>query len=152
MTRILFVIAITFLFTFFVFYFGQQFYINSSQRELKFDKKVTIGGAHFLVDFSKTDKESSRGLSKLEKLLPDQGLLMFFQYENDWGIWMKDMNFPIDIVWINKNKEVSYIRERISPNTYPEIFYPPGKELYVLELPAGTVEMKHIKVGDLLLY
>ena len=68
-------------------------------------------------------------------------MLFVFDEDGDWGIWMKDMQFPIDILYISQNGSVVSIDANISPNTYdtnpPEVFYPPLAVRYVLELPAG---------------
>jgi uncharacterized protein len=65
-----------------------------------------------------------------------------FDREGYQGFWMKEMNFPIDIVWLNKDKKIVHIEHNVSPDTYPKIFNPNNefnneKSLYVLETNAN---------------
>ena len=64
------------------------------------------------------------------------------------GIWMKDMKFPIDIIWLDDTQQVVTIKTYISPDSYPEVFRPTQESLYVLEVPAGFVKTAEIKIGD----
>jgi uncharacterized membrane protein (UPF0127 family) len=60
---------------------------------------------------------------------------------------MKDMNFPIDIIWLDKDKKVVYIVKNAPPESYPyEHFEPKEEARYVLEVAAGTVEDKKIMI------
>ncbi len=121
-------------------------------KPILFNTEVKVGNVLFMAGVATTNEEIMRGLSGTKALKENQAMLFVFDREDKWGIWMKDMNFSIDIVWINKDRKVSHIREEISPDTYPQIFYPPDMVLYVLELPSGAVERAGIKIGDLLLY
>ncbi len=109
---------------------------------------ITMGNASLTAEVVKTTDEVKLGLSGREGLLPDTGMWFDFGTENLWGIWMKDMKFPIDIVWFDKNLEIITVEKNISPKTFPNIFYPSRDASYVLELPAGTVEKYKIGVGN----
>ncbi len=61
---------------------------------------------------------------------------------------MKDMNFPIDIIWINKEGEIVTIAPRVSPDSYPEVFYPQESAKKIIEVPAGTVDVLGVSLGD----
>jgi uncharacterized membrane protein (UPF0127 family) len=52
---------------------------------------------------------------------------------------MKDMNFAIDIVWIDENFRVVDVDKEVSPETFPQVLYPDQAVGYVLELPGGAV-------------
>ena len=101
-------------------------------------KVIKIGNTNIRVEVADTFETRTRGLSG-RKTLPDgRGVLFIFDKPDRHGFWMKNMNFAIDIVWIDEGLEVVGITERLTPETFPEIFYPPRKVMYVLELPAGT--------------
>ena len=77
------------------------------------------------------------------------GLLMLFADDGQWGIWMKDMKIPLDIVWLDANKKVIYIVTDASPSLgTSKIFQPDNPARYVLEVPAGSVKSGAIKTGD----
>lgn len=120
---------------------------NDAQEAIK---TVNIGGkAEFKVGLAVTREQRAKGLSGREYLADDEGLLFVFQNPGRHGFWMKDMNFAIDIIWVDEEKKVVDIRENANPESYPaETFYPSYPALYVLEINAGLVEKYGIKVGD----
>ena len=97
------------------------------------------------------DEESERiqRLSGRESLEKDKVMLFVFEEETYPGIWMKDMAFPIDIAWADKNGVIVYIERNVSPKTFPKVFFPSRKSLYVLETNAGFFDSHGFKVGDL---
>jgi len=75
---------------------------------------------------------------------------MDFKEDGQWGIWMKDMKIPLDIVWLNKDKKIVYIVKNASPSLGTDTrFVPKEMARYVLELPAGTVERSALKIGTI---
>lgn len=109
---------------------------------------VKIGETVINVQVASTDQEREQGLSGKESLADGQGLLFIFENEGYYGFWMKDMNFSIDIAWLDKNKKIIYIADNVSPASYPDTFYPTSPSLYVLEVPAGFLEKMKIEIGD----
>lgn len=94
------------------------------------------------------DAERRRGLSGLTSIPRDYGMFFIFDTPDYQGIWMKDMLFPIDIIWIDENNMIVHIEKNISPDTYPKIFTSPVKALYVLELKAGMSDYNDLKLGE----
>ena len=90
-----------------------------------------------------------RGLSGMRKLAKDTAMLFVFDKPDKYGIWMKDMKFPIDIIWISKDFSVIGIEKNIKPETYPEIFGRDFVSKYVLEVKAGFSDENEIKIGKL---
>lgn len=115
---------------------------------------VDTSGNHtdFSITIASTEADRVKGLSNSEPLSPDEGLLFVFDTSDVWGIWMKDMNFSIDIVWIDENKRVIDIKKSVHPESFPEIFFPQAPSRYVLEILSGIVEQKGIEVGDTVLF
>ena len=109
-----------------------------------------IGEVEFDIKIADTKEGRVKGLSGREKIGENEGLLFIFEKEGYWGIWMKDMNFPIDIAWLDVQKKVLHIEHSVKPETYPKIFYPPVPAWYVLETAAGIFEKNKIKVRDVL--
>lgn len=96
-----------------------------------------------------TEAMRQKGLSGTESLSPNGGLLMKFDYDAQHGIWMKDMKFPIDIIWMNKDKKIVHIVKNADPElSTAETFTPKVYARYVLELAAGGVDKAGIKVGQ----
>jgi uncharacterized protein len=112
--------------------------------------RVTIGDATINVDIADTPALRERGLSGRDSLEDGTGMLFVFENPGVYGFWMKDMNFPIDIVWINSDNEVVGVEENVSPSTYPQSLFPAEAIKYALELPAGYSARHGIKLGSLL--
>ena len=109
---------------------------------------VQVGSGSFSARLAVDDVSRQTGLGGVTKLNPNDGLLMAFPTDDTWGIWMKDMKVPIDIVWLNSNKEVIYIVTNASPDLgTTKTFKPTTKARYVLEIPAGTAAQDGIKAG-----
>lgn len=111
--------------------------------------QVHIGGGVYSLWLADTEPARVQGLSGVEKLDLNGGLLMAFDSSDTHGIWMKDMNFPLDLVWLNSKKDVVYIVKNAPPeNPVKTLYIPKDDAMYVLELPAGSVEKAGIKTGD----
>ena len=110
--------------------------------------QVRLNGKVFNVEVVDTRVLLEKGLAGHQPLSNDEGMLFVFQTPEKYGFWMKDMTFPIDIFWIDDNRSVVHIEKSVSPDTYPQIFYPEEKNLYVLETAAGQAEELNTKIGD----
>lgn len=111
--------------------------------------EVRLGSGVFNVRLAKTDTERKQGLSGVTKLDANDGLLMVFEKSDTWGIWMKDMKVPIDIVWLDDTKKVVHIVTNASPDLgESKTFTPKVPAKYVLEFTEGTVKGAAIKVGS----
>ena len=113
------------------------------------ERTLTIGDGTFIVEVAETEEERSLGLSGRTTLPEGRGLFFIFEIPGKYGFWMKEMNFPIDIVWIDESWQVAGVERDVSPDSYPKIFYPVRAIKYVLELPAGTAAFKRIDVGSI---
>ncbi len=115
---------------------------------LNYQSRVVLKGKTYTVDVSDTAYTKTKGLSGRKSLAPNEGMIFVFEKPEKEGFWMKDMNFPIDIIWIDENLTVNHIEKSLSPSTYPNVFYPETPSLYVLEVSAGQADAIGLKVGD----
>jgi len=110
---------------------------------------LKLGNGGFSAKIALNDLQRAKGLSGVKEMSADKALIMAFPYEDHWKIWMKDMNIPLDIVWLDKNKKVIYIVKNASPaDSSTKIFEPKTLAKYVVEVPAGVVKDKLIDVGQ----
>jgi len=75
-------------------------------------------------------------------------MLFVFDTDGVWGIWMKDMKFSIDILWLAEDGTVLTIVPNASPDSYPTSFRPTSPARFVLELPAGFASSHDIDIGS----
>lgn len=111
-------------------------------------KSIQIAGQNIRVDLAIAPEAHEQGLSGRKSLDENKGMLFVFNYSDKYAFWMKDMNFAIDIIWINENLEVVYIKENVLPSSYPEIYEPEEKAKYVLEVNSGFSKKYNLKIGD----
>lgn len=110
--------------------------------------EVRAGSAVYHLWIADTDAELEQGLSGVAHLPKNGGLLMKFATDDRWGIWMKDMKVPLDIVWLNKDKEIVYIVKNAQPSMSIDVVFTPKESArYVIELPMGSVENAGLKTG-----
>ena len=109
---------------------------------------LTLDGATVHVTLARTPAEQERGLGGRDSLAPDEGMLFVFPRDGQYAFWMKDMKFPIDIIWLAAYGSVVYVVPDLSPSTYPHSFGPKTPARFVLEVPAGFAVAHHVGVGD----
>jgi uncharacterized membrane protein (UPF0127 family) len=121
----------------------------SSAKASTVNSIVSIGKKEFSVEVADTLPKQIRGLSGHAPLAEGQGMLFLFGFARQQAFWMKDMLFPIDIIWIQDGKVIGFAEDAPVPtgmNT--PTFYSPAPADTVLEVSAGTVKREGIKVGD----
>lgn len=114
---------------------------------------VTINKHTFQVELAQTEAQRVLGLSGRKTLGANNGMLFTFPTSDYPAFWMKNMNFPLDIIFIN-NDTIVTIKNNIQPapkgalnQNIPTVTStaPANK---VLELNAGTAKKNGFKVGD----
>ncbi len=112
--------------------------------------KVRIRDKVFSVDVAVTPKDRERGLSGRKNLGENRGMLFLFGSPGVYHFWMKDMQIPLDFIWITGSTIVD-IDENIQPPKGEElpIELAPSQPIdKVLELNAGISAQYGIKTGD----
>lgn len=109
---------------------------------------VKIGGQMLKVDLALTPAEQEKGLSGKISLASNTGMLFIFPEPGKYYFWMKNMNFPIDMIWFDENLQVIFIQKDVLPESYPETFGPNQNSKYVLEVSAGFSEKNNLIAGD----
>jgi uncharacterized membrane protein (UPF0127 family) len=97
-------------------------------------------------ELASDNRSRLRGLSDRDNLPKDRGLLFIFDKQEEQCIWMKDMRFPIDILWLDDNKKILKIEPNVSPDTYPKA-YCADHTKYVIELNADTAKNAGLETG-----
>lgn len=111
-------------------------------------KYLQVNEKVFKVEVADNDVTLEKGLSGRPELGGYEGMLFVFQKPDKYGFWMKDMNFSLDIIWLDNDLRVVHIEKSVSPKTYPKVFYPESDSMYVLEISAGQSDKAELKIGD----
>jgi hypothetical protein len=103
------------------------------------EEKITINNKAFDLEIADTKEKMDKGLSGRASLATSTGLLFVFDKPGVYSFWMKEMNFPIDIIWLDKNKKILGVTKNLSPSSYPQVFYSPTSTSYALEVNTGII-------------
>lgn len=109
---------------------------------------VAIGKTVFTAKIAKSGEERAAGLSGTKHLPPRQAILFVFPHADFWGIWMHDMHYPIDVVWLDDQYKVVHIEHSMQPSSYPKVYRPTKKAKYVVEFAASTAKMTYLTIGQ----
>lgn len=114
--------------------------------------RIRVGTKEFNIEIAKTMSERVAGLSGRDGLDDGEGTLFLFDKPGNYGFWMKDMKFAIDIVWI-KDGRVTGVFENVEPEPGKsmlglKVYFPPGDADRVLEIKSGGAKAYGIKAGD----
>jgi len=87
-----------------------------------------------------------------ESLSPGRGMLFLFPAPSVESFWMKNCNFPIDIVWMDANRKVLFVSAHTPPCSEDPCptYGPKVQSLFVLEIPDGAAAKEKIVPGALL--
>jgi uncharacterized protein len=137
-----------------VFY---QFRSNSNTRTggaaQSTNKNATarINNKTFKLEIADTPAAQQKGLSGRDSLAQDQGMLFVFDKADYYSFWMKNMKFPIDIIFIRGDKIVSISKNAVAPKSADAslpIYKPEAPVDKVLEINSGLSDKHNIKKGD----
>ena len=109
---------------------------------------ISVSGVRLYVDVADDPDEWKIGLSGKDMLPARRGMLFVFPRSDYYGIWMKDMKFPIDVLWIDKDGIIVDVKKHALPDSYPDVYTPEKKAKYVLETISNFVDEHDILIGD----
>ena len=112
---------------------------------------IIIDNFKVYVDIALTDKQKQDGLSVKNFMKETEGMLFFLGEPTKASFWMKNMHFPIDIIWLDENFSIVHIERELKPCTvafYCPSYNPEKESLYVLETTAGFANNHNLKIGD----
>lgn len=111
---------------------------------------VLPSGTVITVEIAEDDTQRIRGLSGRAGLPSERGMLFLHEESTIQSYWMKDMGFPIDVIWIDGDRVVGFV-EDAQPDEPPlTIYSSPVPVDKVLEVSSGFVAQNSLKIGDIL--
>ena len=142
-------------------FFGDNTLSNSAGRYGNFlnDLKVIAitNGFKLTADLAVTDEQKAEGLAVKDHLKENEGMLFVYEQPSNQSFWMKDMKFPIDIIWLDSYGTVVHIEQNLQPCvsvSKPSVsvlncpIYTPNREaMFVLETVAGFSQKHNVNNG-----
>ena len=118
-------------------------------------EELRVGDSRYRAIIADTPTKRSIGLMFRDGLSISECMLFKFDGAGNYGIWMLNMGFSIDIVWLDGNKRVVDFVENAAPcrsffgcRTY----MPRGKATYVVEFVSGAVGKERITKGSVMVF
>jgi len=114
---------------------------------------VSIKGQVFQLEIADNAHLRQQGLMNRDSMPQKEGMLFVFPISSIHSFWMKDTHIPLDIIWINSDKKIVYIKENAQPcsnivGAACQSIFPTSPAKYVIELNAGKVGELGLSVGD----
>lgn len=118
---------------------------------------VSVKSLKVKAKIASTAQTRKIGLANKDSIPVDEGMLFVFDTEGKYSIWMKNMRFPIDIIWIkvlpSGEKKIVDMKESVPPqpklsDKYLTIYKPHEDAKYILEINAGLARSNDVQVGD----
>lgn len=106
--------------------------------------------SRFVVEVARTPQQLQKGLSDRQTLAPRRGMLFIFPNVSVQSMWMPNMYFPLDIVWIDANNVITKIEENVKPcsGNHNCHSYSSGTPVqYAIELNAFDASRIGLRVG-----
>lgn len=99
-----------------------------------------------IADIADKPDTQAKGLTIKESLKEDEGMLFVFPKADKLSFWMKDMKFPIDIIWVNESYAIVDISRNLPPcmKSNCPIYEPKNNSMYVIEVQANFTERYNI--------
>ncbi len=113
---------------------------------------VRMGGQEFSARVASSGAQREKGLSGTDSLGKNEAMVFKFDSARQYVFWMKDMNYALDIIWVQNGKIID-----IAPRVPPGIglqdvdlpkYAPRLPASRVVEVVAGTADRLGIKIGD----
>jgi len=113
-----------------------------------------IGNEKFIVEIADTLEKQVTGLMFRKTIAPDFGMLFVYEDDQTRSIWMKNTLVPLDIIYLDRDKQVVDMYLSVPPcKREPCVTYPSREPArYVLELKAGRAIEVNLKLGDRLFF
>lgn len=139
--------ALAFFIAFIVFLLS---FVFSGHEEKSGISSVCVKNDCFLVEIADDPSEREIGLMGRDSLDAKSGMLFVFEQEGVYKFWMKNTLIPLDMIWIDGNNKIVFIKENAEPckTDTCETFGPNEKAKYVLEINGGLAEKMKLKIGD----
>ena len=112
-------------------------------------KKICFDEICFIMEIADDNEERTRGLMHRGILGENKGMLFIFENEDYHSFWMKNTLTQLDIIWIDSEKEVVFIKEKaLLCEENCDVFIPDKKARYAIEINSGKAKELDIKIGD----
>ena len=135
---------------------SKEEHITTQKIEFKKEGELTIKRNDSIlkkldIEIANDDYQIQTGLMYRSSMATQQGMLFMFNDSDIRYFYMKNTLIPLDIIYINKNKEIVSIQKNAKPldeTTLPS----EGPAMYVLEINGGLSDQWELQKGDSIIF
>jgi uncharacterized membrane protein (UPF0127 family) len=109
---------------------------------------LAFGRRQLAIEEVSSPEAQEKGLGGRASISDHEGMLFVFDQADMHCFWMKDMQFPIDMLWLDASKTVVHLEQNVPPDSYPKTYCPEQSSNYVLEVQAGLSAKAGVGVGS----
>jgi len=104
-----------------------------------------LGNVTLSLEIADTPATMEKGLMFHAPLSFNQGMIFVFNPPQQATMWMKNMQFPIDMIWLDNNGNILHMEKNLPPCTGPDASCPlydgnSQTTSYVLEVASGFID------------
>lgn len=138
-------------FIFLIFFLIFIFFNFANKKKAEKFSRAQVKNVFINLEIADSELEQYRGLSYRKELEPSAGMLFLFPDKQKRSFVMRDMNFNLDIVFIDENRIVDIYKNLPFSEDEQKILYTSSVPVdKVLELPGNFCEENNIFVSDLI--
>ena len=108
---------------------------------------IYINDKEYKVKEAKTEEEKKKGLQGIRKLPENEGMLFYFNENEQPSMWMDKVNIPLDIIFINDDMDVMHVYHA-QPKDKTLVSYPNTKYVLELNINSGVEKGDDIEFDD----
>ena len=122
---------------------------SAAAQETRYGQVLLPDGARLHVELADTPRRQALGYMFRDGVGPEDGMLFPFPEEGVHTFWMKNVRFPLDMIWLDREGAVLHLESRVPPceeDPCPSVG-PMVQAAFVLELAAGRAEELELGPG-----
>jgi len=109
---------------------------------------MQIGGKNYTLEVADRNDARTFGLMRRDTLAKDHGMLFVFNSEEPRSFWMKNVRFPLDIIFMDAHGRVVSVKQMKAYDTNGTPSDGPAQ--YAVELNEGQAAAAGVKPGAVL--
>ncbi len=139
-------------FIFFLIWLGASTSKPASQCVFKIPENPNIRPVRMTtcvtLETARTNSALILGLSGRTSMDRARGMLFVFDQPSRQCMWMKDMHFALDMLWLDDQNQIIHIEKNVKPESYPDSYCGPENSKYVVELNTGIADQAGLHNGQ----
>jgi uncharacterized protein len=141
---------------FIAFLISISLYIAGCSAKIPAGRNATacFGSTCLASEVMSTPEQRELGLMYRDSIECDRAMIFVFEKEGNYSFWMKNMKFPIDIIWVGADKKVVHVEKEVPACDTADcpVYSPGASAATVIETCPGFSDSNNISLGTDVVY